>query len=249
MSIEVSDVSETEFRVSEVTANGLDVRLEGYRERFAHLERAADMVHEALREAILDGELRSGMRLREEELARRFGVSRTPVREALQQLAAEGFVDISPHRGAVVAQLTVEDILAIYIVREVLEGLSARLAARRATPEQANRLLAILTEMEAAAQAETPAKLADLNLKFHAELRRIANNHVLDRFLSQIEHAVRRFGQTTYAYPGRIEASLREHRAIVEAVLARDPERAEAVSIDHMRQARQLRLRMLTEDY
>ena len=219
------------------------------RKRHAHLQRAADVVRETLRDAILEGELAPSTRLREEELAREFGVSRTPVREALQQLGAEGFIEVSPHQGAVVASLTVEDILAIYVVREVLEGVSARLASRRATPAQIERLLAIVEEMEAQIDSGSPAQLADLNLRFHAELRRAAANRYLDRFLSQIEHAVRRFGQTTYASPGRKESSIAEHRAIIEAVSARDPERAEVLAIEHMREARRLRLHMLTEEH
>lgn len=230
--------------VDDIVENRLDV----YRQRYTHLQRTADIVREALRDAILDGEVSSGARLREEELARQFGVSRTPIREALQQLSADGFVEVSPHQGAVVSQLTVEDILAIYVVREALEGVSARLAARRATPEQCASLLALVEEMESTADTASPSGMATLNLRFHAELRRAAGNRHLDRFLSQIEHAVRRFGQTTYAYPGRTSASLAEHRALIEAVIARDPERAEALAIQHMRTARQLRMQMLVED-
>lgn len=220
-----------------------------YRQRFAHLHRAADVVRESLREAILDGEIEAGQRLREEELAREFGVSRTPVREALQQLSSEGLVDVNPHQGAIVTQLTTDDILAIYVVREVLEGVSARLAARRATPEQCASLLAIVDEMDAIANDGDPGAIAKLNLRFHAELRQAANNRHLDRYLSQIEHSVRRFGQTTFAYPGRAQTTVNEHRAIMDAVTAHDSEGAEALAIEHMRKARELRLRMLMEEY
>ncbi len=222
---------------------------DAYRARHAHLQRAADIVREALRDAILEGDIATGARLREEELARLFRVSRTPVREALQQLSSEGLVQTSPHQGAIVASLSVEDILAIYVVREALEGVSARLAARRATSEECERLLAVVEEMESRTSENDPHLMAELNHRFHAELRQSARNRLLDRFLSQIEHAVRRFGQTTYAYAGRTPTSIAEHRAIVEAVIARDPERAEALAIEHMREARQLRLRMLAEEH
>jgi DNA-binding GntR family transcriptional regulator len=224
-------------------------RLDAYRQRYMHLQRTTDIVREALRDAVLEGELGAGTRLREVELAREFGVSRTPVREALQQLGAEGLIDVHPHQGAVVTSLSVEDILAIYVVREVLEGLSARLAARRATPEQCEALLASIEAIEAVSQTATPSEMADYNLRFHAELRRVAGNRYLDRFLSQIEHAVRRFGHTTYAYAGRTSSSIAEHRAIVDAVVAHDPESAEAHAIEHMREARKLRLRMLSEEH
>jgi len=223
--------------------------LEVYRERHAHLERAADIVREALRDAIMEGDIAPGARLREEELARQFRVSRTPVREALQQLNSDGLVQTSPHQGATVVSMTIEDTLAIYVVREALEGVSARLAARRATPAQCESLLAIVDQMEASLVANSPNDMAELNLRFHAELRQAASNRHLDRFLTQIEHAVRRFGRTTYAQAGRMQTSIGEHRAIVEAVVAHDPERAEALAIEHMREARLLRLRMLAEEH
>lgn len=218
-----------------------------YRERFAHLDRSADIIRETLREAILDSQLASGTRLREEELARYFGVSRTPVREALQVLRAEGIVEFVPNQGARVATLTTDDILALYLVREVLEGLAARLAASRMRPDQRERLLAILAEMEEAASRNDPHEMMDLNLKFHAQLRQAASNPYLTRFLEQVEHAVRRFGQTTFTYPGRIETALDEHRQISEAVLAGDPAQAEQLAVEHMRTARRLRLQMLME--
>jgi DNA-binding GntR family transcriptional regulator len=225
-----------------------DETLATYRNKFSHLGRAADIVREALREAILEGDLAPGTRLREEEIARMFGVSRTPVREALQHLRSEELVELSPNQGVTVTKLSTDDILAIYLVRESLEGLTARLAAHRATPADGERLREILREMEeVAAEGKDITLLSQINLRFHAEIRRIANNRYLDRFLSQVEHAVHRFGQTTYAYPGRAADSIEEHRAIVEAVLAGDPQRAEHLGSEHMREARRIRLRMLLD--
>lgn len=224
-----------------------DMSLSLYRRRFAHLNRATDIVYSALREAILDGILAPGTWLREEMLAREFGVSRTPVREALQQLRREGLVTDSPHQGVFVGRLTVEDILAIYVVRESLEGLAARLAAMRATPEDCAKLEALIEAMRAV--ENDPSTLAELNLRFHAEVRRVAGNAYLDRFLTQIEHAIRRFGQTTLTYPGRPKQAITEHEAIVDAIRAHDPERAEAEAIRHMHEARELRLRMLIEGH
>jgi DNA-binding GntR family transcriptional regulator len=222
--------------------------LEPYREKFAHLRRAADIVREALREAILAGDLAPGTRLREEEIARQFGVSRTPVREALQQLRSDELVELSPHLGATVIRLTTEDTLALYLVRESLEGLAARLAAVRASAVDTERLRTTVDEMAQMTQdGASPSALSEANLRFHAEIRKIANNRYLDRFLGQVEHAVHRFGESTYAYPGRQEVSIEEHRAISDAIAAGDPERAEHLAVEHMRQARQLRIQMLSE--
>jgi DNA-binding GntR family transcriptional regulator len=224
-----------------------NITLSVYRSRFSHLSRTADVIRSTLQEAIVDGFLEPGTRLREESLAREFGVSRTPVREALHQLRSEKLVDHSPHQGVVVAHLTTEDIFAIYSVREVLEGLAAQLAASRASQEDHHALQEILAEMTRVFELDDPNALARLNLQFHATLRRTANNAYLDHFLSQVEHAVRRFGRTTFSYPGRSEASIEEHRAIAEAVIAGDSERAGELAIEHMRNARQIRVRMLLE--
>jgi DNA-binding GntR family transcriptional regulator len=228
--------------------SGTPRTLETHRKNVAHLGRAADIVREALREAILSGDLAPGTRLREEDIARQFGVSRTPVREALQQLRSDELVELHPNLGATVIRLSIEDTLAIYLVRESLEGLSARLAALRATPDDHMLLYRIIEEMETAIESQAkPGELSILNLRFHAELRRIANNRYLDRFLGQVEHAVHRFGETTFAYPGRRDASVAEHRAIVDAIAQGDPERAEELAVKHMREARQIRIVMLAE--
>jgi DNA-binding GntR family transcriptional regulator len=224
-------------------------QLKAYAAQFSHLRKAPEIVCESLREAILDGHLPPGTRLPEEELAQVFGVSRTPVREALQQLRVDGFVEFGPRQVAAVTEITTDEILAIYFVREVLEGLAARLAAVRATPEQKERLLALINDMSDATNRTDPAQIADLNLEFHAEIRRIAGNPYLDRFLTQIEHSVRRFGKTTYTYAGRPHTSLGEHQAIVEAIIDREPKRAEELAAEHMRNARQLRLQMLMEGF
>jgi DNA-binding GntR family transcriptional regulator len=229
--------------------DNLNSRFSAYREQFIDLERATDVVRETLREAILDGHLAPGTWLREEEIARELGVSRTPVREALQQLTAIELIEFKPHQGAVVARLTSDDILAIYVVREALEGVSARLAAVRATLEDCQALRDILTQMEDRYTSDDTEALVELDLVFHARMRQISTNRYLDRFLAQVEQAVRRFGRSTYKYPNRVPASIAEHSAIVDAIADHDPVRAEALAQHHMRQARQLRLQMIGEGY
>jgi DNA-binding GntR family transcriptional regulator len=91
--------------------------------------------------------------------------------------------------------------------------------------------------------------LVELDLVFHARMRQISTNRYLDRFLAQVEQAVRRFGRSTYKYPNRVPASIAEHSAIVDAIADHDPVRAEALAQHHMRQARQLRLQMIGEGY
>ena len=210
--------------------------------------KTSEAVTGVLREAILDGVLGPSTWLRESEIARELSVSRTPVREALRRLAAEGLVVLTANQGAVVARITLDDILEIYTVRENLEGLAARLAARHRSEEQLGDLKRVLNDMRrAAASQSNPRELARLNLDFHRVIREASSNRLLDRFLTQIEHSVRRFGRTTYEIPEWVERSLEEHARMLRAIEERDDDLAERLASEHMRNARRLRIEMLLD--
>jgi DNA-binding GntR family transcriptional regulator len=202
-----------------------------------------DAVTDALREAILDGVLAPTTWLREDELARELSVSRTPVREALRRLGDEGLTSRAANRGTRVAKMTLDDVLAVYLVRENLEGLAARTAAVNTPPGLVESLLDVHRRMAAAA-GDVPV-LSRLNLEFHRLLRKGSGNSYLERFLTQVEHAVRRFGRSTYESPERSRQALEEHRGIVEAIAAGDPDAAERSAVRHMRRAREARLRQM----
>lgn len=223
-------------------------RFAGYLHAVPKRGRMTEAVTEVLKEAILDGVLPPSMWLREKELAAELSVSRTPIREAFGRLAVEGLVVISANQGAMVAPITLDDILEMYVVREDLEGSAARLAARRRSPEHIDRLEAVLQEMEQAVEENRVSDLPRMNLEFHAVIRRAASNRFLERFLSQIEQSVRRFDRTTFEMSGRKWSALDEHRKIVQAIIECDPEKAEQLATAHMRSARKLRIRMLTEE-
>lgn len=205
---------------------------------------ATDAVTDVLREAILDGRLPPSTWLREDELARHLNVSRTPVREALRRLTDENLTVRTAHRGTIVAQMSLEDIVAVYLVRESLEGLAARMTAARRAPGVVDALLAVHNQMAAAAAVGDTSALVSLNLDFHRVLRDASGNAYLNRFLTQVEHAVRRFGRTTYEYPDRTRAGLAEHQAIIEAVAAADADLAAKRAAEHMRNAREVRVQM-----
>ncbi len=202
-----------------------------------------DAVTDALREAILSAVITAPTWLREEELARVLDVSRTPVREALRRLDDEGLAQRSANRGTVVAPMTIEQILAVYVVRENLEGLAARAAAGQ-RPEGLVEQLRRVQE-QTVAHADDPRAVAALNLEFHRLIRDAAGNPYLTRFLTQVEHAVRRFGETTFAQPGRTEAAVHEHDAIIDAIERGDADAAERCSVEHMRRAREARITRL----
>jgi len=203
-----------------------------------------DSVTDALREGILSGVLAPLTWLREDEIASSLNVSRTPVREALRRLSDEGLTQRVANRGTVVAPMSMDEILAVYAVREALEGLAARNAALRRQPQLIDDLTRVHRTMSETDPSDT-ATLASLNLEFHRIIRQASGNSYLERFLRQVEHAVRRFGQTTYSSPGRVQETLDEHFAIVQAIVAGDPAEAERGAIQHMRKAREIRLQQL----
>ena len=207
--------------------------------------RTTEAVTDALREAILDGVMPPNAWLREDELAAAFKVSRTPVREALRRLADEGLAVKTTNHGTVVAPLSLEDILALYVVREDLEGLAGRLAAVRCPPGLVEQLDEIGERMRKAADDDDVPSLARLNLEWHRALREGAANIYLGRFLGQVEHAVRRLPSSTMSHPGRAGEVVCEHDAVVRAIEARDGEEAERRARAHMRRAREIRVAVL----
>ncbi|MQA85501.1 MAG: FCD domain-containing protein [Streptosporangiales bacterium] len=206
-----------------------------------------DVVTDALREAILDGALPPSRWLREDELARELSVSRTPVREALRRLSDERLIVRAAHRGSLVAPMTFDDVLAVYLVRESLEGLAAQIAARRRPAGLIDSLSRVHRAMTERAEEGGTGELVRLNLEFHRLLREASGNPYLERFLTQVEHAVRRFGRSTYELPGRVTEMLAEHRAILDAIAAGDADAAQQKAAEHMRRARDARVQGLLD--
>lgn len=202
---------------------------------------ATDMVTDALREAILDGAIAQGTWLLEDELARDLSVSRTPVREALRALADEHLVDRVPNRGSVVAPMTFEEVLAVYFVREPLEGLAARIVATTRPPALLGDLDRVVSQMSKACDRDKIA-FSKLNREFHQLQRDASGNPYLIRFLVQVEHAVRRLGTSTFDVPGRMSATVQEHQAVVEAIGSGDGEAAAEAASLHVRRAREARM-------
>lgn len=202
----------------------------------------ADFVTEALREAILDGTVPASSWLREEELAAELQVSRTPIREAIRRLTSEGLAVRVPNQGTQVTPMTLEDILAVYTVRENLEGLAARLAAQRSSNELHQRLQDIHARFVDAMGFGDVARVSEANLAFHRAIREATGNPYLERFLTLVEHSVRRFGTSTFETRDRLEATVSEHEAILRAIAGGEPEQAEILARGHMRNAREARL-------
>ncbi|MCW2946845.1 MAG: hypothetical protein JWR24_3562 [Actinoallomurus sp.] len=195
-----------------------------------------DVVTTELRRLILAGELNPGERLVEDRLAGRLGVSRNPVREAIRVLATEGFVEVTPRRGAAVARLSAEEAGELFDLRAALEGLAARLAARKVTPASRARLRAVLDTARAAVEDGRMDDVADLNTAFHAAVAEASGNAYLTLV---IEPMLRRaqwvFRQTAHY---RASHSWTEHVGLYEAIAAGDEDGAQAHATAHVEAAR-----------
>jgi DNA-binding GntR family transcriptional regulator len=214
-------------------------------ERYRDHRNAAEAVHLTLREAILHGALPAGQPLGEVELAELFGRSRTPIREAILKLESEGLAERVPRRGLMVAQITREEVLEVYAVREMLDGLAARLAALSILPTELDRLVWLNDQIREALTSDDRKMLIQRNIEFHEAICQASRNSLLQEFLRRIHEWVRRFEDTTMAVPGRGLEAIGEHEALIQAIRARDPEAAERLARDHMSRARQIRINML----
>lgn len=193
-----------------------------------------EIAHESIREAILTGRYAPGQRLLPDDLARELGTSRMPVREALQRLEVAGLVTITPHRGAVVNELSKKDILEIYHIRAVLEGLAARLAAPHLTPKDYDRLNALIKDMASAASAGPDLdQVLRVNRDFHEIIWQGAHAPRLYELLQNLYIASQRFRNISLSLPGRLSQIVAEHRRIAHALAAGDPAAAERFSNEH----------------
>ena len=189
---------------------------------------------------IRDGLLLPGTRLRETDLADRLGISRTPVREAIRQLEADGLVIHLPRQGATIRSLDYAEVIELYEMRAVLEGTAARLAARVASAVE----LAELSALNAALSADPAGPEAQqINRQFHRTLLDAARNRFLVKSMSALRKTMMILGPTTLSDPARASAALAEHAAVLAALEARDAPAAEAAMRAHVENALFARIR------
>jgi DNA-binding GntR family transcriptional regulator len=191
-----------------------------------------------IREGIVGGRLRPGQRLKEEHLAAELGLSRTPVREALVLLSAEGLLDMQPNRGATVRHYTPEEIRDVYGLRAVLEGYAARLAAQRVTPERVEALEESCDRFEVLCRGEdVPALIAENGL-FHDA---ILDSAGVDQLVGMVRSVVELplvYKSFLWYSPEQRQMSTHYHRQILKGLRARDSERAELAMKEHVFEAR-----------
>jgi DNA-binding GntR family transcriptional regulator len=227
----------------------------GYKNQEAQVRRVApitrrrlvDDAAQTLRDAILEGRFPSGSRLRQEDLADQLGISRTPIREALGRLQHEGLIDLLPSGGVRVAALDLDEAVDLYDLREMLDGLAARLAATRASEAMVTTLGKTLVQMKRCVDRRDGNHWFTPHVAFHEEILRAAGNRPLLRQASVVRLSIQRFHPLLLTTRDRLAQAYREHREIHEAIAAHDAEAAERLARAHIASAKDIVLKVMTE--
>ncbi|MCP4405024.1 MAG: GntR family transcriptional regulator [bacterium] len=193
------------------------------------------VAYEQLGEWLIDGTLQPGEALIETELAERLEISRTPIREALQQLAQEGLVEMIPRRGAFVRRITLQDIEELFVIREAIEGIAARLAATKVDTETLEEFEERFNAADKVPDEKTRHEMYEMaGDDFHDYILQVCGNSRIKEIIETYKVLLQKERKIAAFIPGRIEASAQEHRAVLEVMKQRDTESAERMMRRHI---------------
>ncbi len=181
-------------------------------------ERIVDFV----KESIIKGGLKPGERVPEPELAERFGISRTPIREAFRQLESEGFITFTPRKGAIVSPITDKDVIEFYAIKGLLEGYAAKMACCKIGEKEIQRMADLNSQMERCADKNDVKNFFKLDNQLHDVFLKLCGNDKLYNFIHTIVQQFERFRRTSLSLPGRMQSSVKQHNEIIEAFKKRD---------------------------
>lgn len=204
-----------------------NLKIEGY-------ELLSQKVYRALKTEIIKGSLKPGTKLLEGKIAEQMGVSRTPVREALKELAAEGFVKMNPNQAVVVSNASVEDVQEVLQIRGVLEGLAVRLATKIISEEEIEELEKYQKQMEYYTNKDDALAFSEMDAEFHELILNICGNNRLIQIRKNLSDQAHRYRIRSLSVPGRLKYSLKEHQEIIEALKRKDAEQADRLSQKHI---------------
>lgn len=193
-----------------------------------------EQVAERLRKRIYQQELAAGAAIDEKALCQTFGISRTPMREALKVLAAEGLVELVPRRGCFVRALDLDELRELFPVMAVLEGLCAREALQRLNDRTLAELEAMHANLEQQAAAGDIDAYYEANFRFHQRLQELSGNRWLQRVVTDLRKILRLARHTQLMVEGRLQHSLEEHRRVMAAFRQRDADGVEQAMKDHL---------------
>lgn len=194
---------------------------------------SSSLVH-YLEDAILKGRIRKGTRLIERELAERFKVSKHPVREALRELQAAGLVKITPRKGAVVRQISLEQIKDIYAVKCLIESFAAGKAAKWITQEEIKELRLLIDRMSFYIKENNAYKYVEIAENFHHMINRACRNRELYEIYKKLTNQILWHEINYLSSPGRVKHSFEEHKKILEALIGKDAKQAESLMKEHI---------------
>lgn len=194
----------------------------------------AVQVADSLRVLILEGSLEGGEKIRERELTERFGVSRTPLREAMKILAAEGLLELIPNRGAIISKPTEAELADAFPIQAALEGIAGAQAAERATAEELTRIADLTRTLQGAFDAGDRPGYFAINQQIHDAILRASRNETLIRTHATVACKVHRARYQANLARSRWERAISEHRQIAEALLARRADEVNVLLRDHL---------------
>jgi DNA-binding GntR family transcriptional regulator len=188
-----------------------------------------EKILETIRDAILKGSLKPGERVSEPDLAERFGISRTPIREAFRQLESEGYLVVVPRKGAVVASLSERDIEEFYAIKIILEGFAARMAADKLTEKEIERLESINERLHKIAKEGDVKTFFRVHNEFHEVFIKAAGNDKLSEMINQLVMKFKRLRLASLSQPGRMVVSIEDHQDMIQAFRDHDGNRADSL--------------------
>jgi len=203
------------------------LKIEGY-------ELLSQKVYQVLKKEIVRGILEPGSRLSENKLAKEMHVSRTPIREAIRKLTAEGLVKTSPNKRMTVSKVSLVDMKEVLLVRGALEGLAASIAAKRISSQEIDKLEKIVTQMSLYATKKHLSSYCEVDDKFHDLILDVCGNKWIIKVRENLSNFIYRYRVMSLSVPERIKCSLEEHRAIMESLKKHDSEEANKLSQIHM---------------
>jgi len=197
-------------------------------------ELLSQKAYRIIKEAIIRGEIKSNAKLTIHEIAQYMGISKTPIREAINKLGSEGLVKLIPNKGIIINEISIDDFQEILQIRAVLDGLIAELAVKRITDDEINQMMDMIAEMEKSVNNDDRLKYNDLDIKLHDFLLNITGNHKLIEFYNHLILQVYKFRLRTLKLSYRMSKSLDEHRRIALKIKDRDPLSASIISREHI---------------
>lgn len=188
-----------------------------------------EKILENIRDAIVSGRLKAGSRVSEPDLAERYGISRTPIREAFRQLEAEGYLTVIPRRGAVVSELSPKEVEEFYAIKSIMEGYAARQACEKLTQKDLDRLQTINDKLGELARCGDIKHFFKVHNDFHELFIKAADNQKLHELIAGLVTKFQRLRFTSLSLPGRMDVSVQEHDKIIDAFRRKDADLAETL--------------------